>query len=382
MSSIGFGRLTGPVAAAVRPASAGLLMLLALCGSAQTTPAPRWTVSIDLFDSTPAIGSDGTLYFGTFHQKFYAVSSNGVVRWTLKTGSEIKSSPAIGADGTIYFGCRDRKLYAVSPHGKKKWEFAAGGWVDSSPALARDGAICFGSWDKRFYALKPGGSLTWQFETGGPIDSSPAIGADETIYFGSHDRKFYALTRDGAKRWEYATGGPIISSPALNGDGVIYFTSVDGFLYALTEEGRLKWRLHTGGITASSPVIGPDGVIYVGVNDSFWAVTPDGATKGMRRTRDLVESAPAVTAADTVYVLPRTLDLVALDSELRVVSVSSPLYGHGSPSPVIGPGGVVYVPDRWNNLSALEAGVPAGHTPWPKFRADARNTGHATVSVR
>ena len=297
MSSIGFGRLTGPVAAAVRPASAGLLMLLALCGSAQTTPAPRWTVSIDLFDSTPAIGSDGTLYFGTFHQKFYAVSSNGVVRWTLKTGSEIKSSPAIGADGTIYFGCRDRKLYAVSPQGKKKWEFAAGEWVDSSPALARDGAICFGSWDKRFYALKPGGSLKWQFETGGPIDSSPAIGAD--------------------------------------------------------------------------------GVIYAGVNDSVWAVTPDGARKSVRGMQDFVESTPAVTAADTVYALPRFRELVALDSEMRVVWFSSSLHAHGgSPSPVIGPGGVVYVPDGWSHLCALEARVPAGHTPWPKFRANLRNTGN------
>jgi outer membrane protein assembly factor BamB len=255
--------------------------------------------------------------------------------------------------------------------------------VDSSPALARDGAICFGSWDRRFYTLKPDGSLKWQFETGGPIESSPAIGADETIYFGSHDRKFYALTRDGGKRWEYATGGPIISSPALNGDGVIYFTSVDGFLYALTEEGRLKWRLHTGGITGSSPVIGADGVIYAGVNDSVWAVTPDGARKGVRGMQDFVESTPAVAAADTVYALPRFRDLVALDSEMRVVWFSSSLHAHGgSPSPVIGPGGVVYVPDGWSHLCALEARVPAGHTPWPRFRCDFRNTGHAGVSAQ
>jgi len=75
--------------------------------------------------------------------------------------------PAVGTDGTIYFGCRDRKFYAVRPDGKKKWEFKTGAWVDSSPAIAADGTIYFGSWDKNLYALKADGAKAWEFATGG-----------------------------------------------------------------------------------------------------------------------------------------------------------------------------------------------------------------------
>src|SRR5262245_11968238 len=73
-------------------------------------PATRWTVAASRSDSVPALGSDGTIYLGTFGQKLFAISTNGVIRWTFNTDSEIKSSPALGRDGTVYFGCRDRKF--------------------------------------------------------------------------------------------------------------------------------------------------------------------------------------------------------------------------------------------------------------------------------
>jgi len=117
------------------------------------------------------------------HRQALGVGPDGSRKWIFRAGLEIKSSPAIGADGTIYFGSRDRKCYAVRPDGKKKWEFRTGGWVDSSPAVATDGMVCFGSWDKVFYAVNPDGKARWQFSTAGPIVSSPAIGANGTIYF-------------------------------------------------------------------------------------------------------------------------------------------------------------------------------------------------------
>src|SRR5437016_13479241 len=158
-------------------------------------------------ETCPAIAPDGTIYFGTFTGRLWAVQPDGSRKWIFRAGLEIKSSPAVGSDGTIYFGSRDRKCYAVRSDGKKKWEFPTGGWVDSSPALADDGAVFFGSWDKTFYALGPDGTKRWKFLTGGPVVSSPAIGANGAIYFGSHDKKFYAFASDGSKKWEYATGG-------------------------------------------------------------------------------------------------------------------------------------------------------------------------------
>jgi hypothetical protein len=39
------------------------------------------------------------------------------LKWSYLTGGSVNSSPAIGADGTIYFGSGDACLYAVNPDG-------------------------------------------------------------------------------------------------------------------------------------------------------------------------------------------------------------------------------------------------------------------------
>ena len=370
------------------PRIAALLGLVATwgggsAGAAETSPTNQWVIPFDFSDSSPAVGSDGTIYLGTFHQQLWAVDSNGVTRWQFKTGSEIKSSPAIGTDGTIYFGCRDRKFYAVSPEGKKKWTFATGAWVDSSPALGRDGTIYFGSWDKHLYALNPDGTLKWKFETGGEIDSSPAVGADETIYFGSHDKKCYALTPEGRKRWEYATSGPIISSPALNGDRAIYFTSVDGFLYALNADGSLGWRLHTGGATESSPVIGADGMIYVGVNSALWALASEGTKRGEYDlyVSDPARASPTVVEDNVVYVHFGHGFLVALDTDQHILWSFS-LNSSSQASPGIGADGSFYAAGQYKAFCALDTHRRLAESPWPKFRTNARNTGHVNETSR
>ena len=64
--------------------------------------------------SSPAIGSDGTIYFGSRGSKLYALNGeNGVKLWEFATGGEVWSSPAIGSDGTVYVGSNDKKLYAI-----------------------------------------------------------------------------------------------------------------------------------------------------------------------------------------------------------------------------------------------------------------------------
>ena len=102
-------------------------------------------------------------------------------KWSFKTGGSVHSSPAIGSDGTIYVGSRDDNLYSISPDGLKKWAFKTGGDVYySSPAIGSDGTIYVGSNDYRLYAINPDGSKKWAFKTGGDVDSSPAIGSHGT----------------------------------------------------------------------------------------------------------------------------------------------------------------------------------------------------------
>ena len=358
----------------------GLALLAVPALSGQTRLTNLWTITIgNRSDSSPALGSDGTLYFGVRDGKLWAVATNGTVKWVFRADREIKSSPAVGMDGTVYFGSRDRCFYAVGADGKLRWKFRTGAWVNSSPALAHDGTVCFGGWDKNFYALNANGSLRWQFPTAGEIVSSPAIGLDGAIYFGSHDRKLYALGADGKKRWEFATGGPIVSSPALNGDQGLYFTSVDGCLYTLNLDGSLRWRLRTGGITESSPVIAQDGVIYVGVNQELWAVNPDGTRKWPRWNEEPIDASPLALANRTVSFLSRRGYLLTLD-EKREPVCSYYGYGAGYACPAVGPTGVSYVAERGSLFSALDSSLPPARSPWPRFRGNPRNTGNLADS--
>jgi outer membrane protein assembly factor BamB len=333
----------------------------------------EWSISTGTSSLTcPAIAPDGTIYFGTFTGRLWSLTPDGARKWIFRTGLEIKSSPAIGKDGTIYFGSRDRKFYALSPDGKKKWEFATGAWVDSSPALADDEMVCFGSWDNNFYAVGPDGTKRWQFATKGPIASSPAINRNGAIYFGSHDRKFYALGPDGQKKWEYSTGGAIISSPAINQGEAIYFSSVDGFFYALDFDGARKWRLRTGGITESSPVLGSDGTIYVGVNNQLWAITQKGEKKWDRNVEDLIQPTPMVLADSSICFESGwgVMLNISPDRDLNWVFMKV-----GRSSPAVAPTGEIYVFDATHAI-AVSNNIPLAKSPWPKFRANARNTGN------
>ena len=64
-------------------------------------------------DSSPTIGSDGTIYVGSWDNNLYAIKPNGSKKWTFETGGGVDSSPTIGSDGTIYIGSRDNNLYAI-----------------------------------------------------------------------------------------------------------------------------------------------------------------------------------------------------------------------------------------------------------------------------
>ena len=69
--------------------------------------------------SSPVIGSDGTVYIGSYDYKLYAINGkSGVKLWEFFTEGDVDSSPAIGSDGTVYVGSHDNKLYAIKTDSK------------------------------------------------------------------------------------------------------------------------------------------------------------------------------------------------------------------------------------------------------------------------
>jgi outer membrane protein assembly factor BamB len=74
---------------------------------------PGWPYKTASVSGTASIGGDGAIFFGTVDGTFYALNSDGTLRFKMTTGGRISSSPAIGPDGTVYFVSDDGNLYAV-----------------------------------------------------------------------------------------------------------------------------------------------------------------------------------------------------------------------------------------------------------------------------
>ena len=145
--------------------------------------------------------------------------------------------------------------------------------------------------------------------------------------------------------------------------------------FAWGYDGTLKWRLRTGGVSQSSPVIGLEGTIYVGVNEGLWAVSPDGARLSARSGEGVVEAAPIALADGSVLCNDRRGALLVCVRDMNIKAMSW-LDAHGYASMTVGPTGTIYGPGGDSrSFTALQNKVPLAQSPWPKFRANPRNTG-------
>jgi len=123
------------------------IALLALClclgGCGKKEPAQPSATNPEATKPEPKVDP-------TKHERFL---------WEFETGDAIVfSSPAIGSDGTIYVGSHDKKLYAINgKSGVKLWEFETGGSVDSSLVIGSDGTVYVGGGGlggNKLYAIK------------------------------------------------------------------------------------------------------------------------------------------------------------------------------------------------------------------------------------
>jgi outer membrane protein assembly factor BamB len=262
---------------------------------------------------TPAIAEDGTLYVTTWggYGYMHAVFPNGTRRWLYHDGydSSSLSSPTIGNDGTIYFGSEEYKIYAVNPDGTEKWRYLTGYIIMSSPAIGDNDTIYTGSGDHYLYALAPNGSLRWRFPTGGEIKGSASIAPDGTIYVPSFDGYLYALYPDGTMKWQVSTGGSVAGAGvALAEDGTIYVGTEQ--LRAFYPNGTLKWTANVhGSIYGTVPAVSADGTIYVSAGGSLVAVNPDGTERWRKQLAIAqIHSSPCIGSNDRVYVGSETYE--------------------------------------------------------------------------
>ena len=130
-----------------------------------------------------------------------------VANWTFQTNGPVQSSPAIGSDGTVYIGSSDQNFYGMLEFGITRFlvcvwftcVFFLGFLPLPTPAI--DGNT---------------GVLKWAYKTGGPITSSPYVSLANNVYFGSSDNNVYALAgTTGKLLWQYNAGAPVTQSFVL-----------------------------------------------------------------------------------------------------------------------------------------------------------------------
>ena len=249
-------------------------------------------------ESSPVIGTDGTIYVGSHDGYFYAFNKDGSVKWKVKLtepsydarwniSKAIMASPAIAKDGTIYINTASGQLHTLNPDGTEKWRFPIKWSNDfwNGPNVGQDGTIYIGtarfegkSEGSGLYALNPDGTKKWFSPEPSGVTIVPSVTDDGMVISGAanpmdNKGKIIALSLDGEKKWEFVLEQWLEGPAAIGPDGTIFSGSKEGYVYALNSNGTEKWKFKTGDGISAMPTIGSDGNVYIGSWDgNFYAL--------------------------------------------------------------------------------------------------------------
>ncbi|WCN36802.1 PQQ-binding-like beta-propeller repeat protein [Aneurinibacillus uraniidurans] len=240
-------------------------------------PGIKWELEFndEIFCSSPVVGREDTIYFGTAYGFLYAVQSDGSIKWKLNLGKSLET-PVIAEDGTIYiatigdFESKNHNLYAVSSEGIVKWSFKIDDLATFSPVIAKDGTVYVTTDGPKLFAISPDGSLKWIYKGERGYWSNPVLSNDNTIYIGSRNN-LYAIDERGKEKWKVSIArGSDNASPVITDDGTLLFSAYDNQddrskLYAVNRDGTIRW-IHTPDEVdiVTPPSLGKNGTIYVG----------------------------------------------------------------------------------------------------------------------
>jgi hypothetical protein len=355
----------------------------------------KWRYNFGNFAwGTPAVGTDETIYYPS--GDLVALTKDGSLKW--KYYDAYVRDVAIGSNGAIY-AVSPAYLIALDPNGFAKWSHELWNSFRTCPALGSDDTIYVVAANNSLHALSPAGELKWSatlVETG-YLTVDPVIAPDGTIYIPA-EGNLYALNPDGSQKWTAPAGWAAEYEYAVGQDGTVYVpgTYPSASLTAIDPNGLQKWSFlsekHTYG---NSPALGEDGTIYLGMQNTLYAINPDGSEKWHLILAEApgvadVYSTVAVGADGTVYFGTAGVDtgkgntLTAVDPSGSIkwqdaAPRVSPQFTYFFGIPAIGPGGIVYVGSGDSCLYAIEtSSTGLADSAWPMYRHDPQHTGRVS----
>lgn len=238
----------------------------------------------------PILLPDGTIVFNTAdsaNDQIVALNQDGTLRWHL---DDSNLSPWLAADVndqiyTIrgYYAGPTTTLRSVDFDGNHLWlvNLPETEPRQNGPAVGLDGNVYAANDFSPLTAVTPAGTTAWTSTVDTGYYVNPAIATDGTIIMGG--KQLTALNPDGSIFWQHpartaAGKNPKYLSPAIADDGTIYAGQIAYTnLVALNPDGTERWARPD---LEGTPAVGPDGTVYV-IPESgiLYALDPtDGAT--------------------------------------------------------------------------------------------------------
>lgn len=371
-----------------------ILMIFIGCGGSGGTyqievpPGPPPGIVL----SSPAL-LNNRIFIGSPEGYLHAFNSSGTHIWSYDTLASIESSPAVSSDGDIYFGSNNGNIYSlyeVGSLGGPRWVYPTNGAVRSSPAIDHLGRIWIGSDDGYLYSIKSDGKLHLSIYTGAPIRTNPAIYGDAAVFVGNNAGKLLSFDLSGQQRFSFTSGtAPITSGPVIDGMANSFYGTEDGRLISLDKNGDFRWSFQTGGAIYSSPALDIENNLYFGSDDqNIYALTNSGLELWNYQTDTAVRSSPALFAQSSIIVGLTNQTILQLSTQGSMIqSFATTSAIHSSPLIVDQVG--VYVGHFGKKIHKIDANlmdqdsstISASKLPWSKYRGAANNPGRVDCTT-